>query len=127
MKKNALFEKCLANVDPAIKEEVSLNVDIANRIYDLLKAKNMTQREFAAKMGKKEPEISRWLSGSHGFTTKTLAKISAVLGEPIVEVKRQQENRYIFLPITSFVTKTEVKSAKYRNNKGISSYTVNYN
>ena len=59
MKKNSLFDQCVANVAPEVMEEVSLNVDIANRIYDLLKEKRMTQREFAALMGKRESEISR--------------------------------------------------------------------
>ena len=35
------------------------SVDIANRIYELLREKNMTQREFAELMGKRESEISR--------------------------------------------------------------------
>ena len=84
MKKNPLFEQCLAGVAPETREEVRLNMDIAHRIYALLKAKKMTQREFAVLMGKRESEISRWLTGSHGFTTTTLAKMSAVLGEPVV-------------------------------------------
>ena len=37
MKKNPLFDKCFANVAPEVMEEVSLNIDIANRINDLLK------------------------------------------------------------------------------------------
>ena len=62
-KANNLFEKYLERVDPEIRNEVSLNIDIANRIYDLIKKKGMTQREFAALMGKRESEVSRWLSG----------------------------------------------------------------
>ena len=62
----------------------------------------MTQREFAALMGKRESEISRWLTGTHGFTTTTLAKISAVLGEPIVEVYRQPSTGYVFLPLNPY-------------------------
>lgn len=88
MKKNPLFDRCVANVTPEVMEEVNLNIDIANRIYDLLKKKKMTQRELATRMGKRESEISRWLTGSHGFTTKTLAKIASVLGEPVVEIKK---------------------------------------
>ena len=84
MKKNPLFEQCVANVAPEVMAEVNLNIDIANRIYDLIKAKNMTQHEFASRMGKRDSEISRWLTGTHGFTTATLAKISAVLGEPLL-------------------------------------------
>ncbi len=88
MKKNQIFDKCVAGVAPNIMEEVSLNVDIANRISELIKKRNLTQREFAAQMEKQESEISRWLTGTHGFTTKTLAKIATVLGEPIIEVKK---------------------------------------
>ena len=102
MKKNPLFEQCLASVSPEVREEVRLNIDIANRIYDLLKARKMTQREFATLMGKRESEISRWLTGTHGFTTTTLAKISAILGEPIVEVHRRPSTGYVFLAISPY-------------------------
>ena len=92
MKKNVLFEKCLANVSPEVSHETNLNIDIANRIYDILKEKKITQKEFARMLGKKEPEISRWLSGKHGFTIATIAKISAVLKEPVIQVpKKEQE------------------------------------
>ena len=57
MKIDPLFKECLANVAPEVRTEVRLNMDIANRIYDLLQEKNMTQREFAALMGKRESEI----------------------------------------------------------------------
>lgn len=115
MKKNPLFDKCVANVAPEVMEEVSLNVDIANRIYDLLKKKKMTQREFAALMGKRESEISRWLTGSHGFTTTTLAKIADVLGEPVVEVKKDSKERYVFISALGFITPSESYDGAYNN------------
>lgn len=115
MKKNSLFDQCVANIAPEVMEEVSLNVDIANRIYDLLKEKKMTQREFAALMGKRESEISRWLTGSHGFTTTTLAKISAVLGEAIVMVKKDPQVQYVFVPIQNYITLSERFGGTYVN------------
>ncbi len=115
MKKNSLFDQCVANVAPEVMEEVSLNVDIANRIYDLLKEKKMTQREFAALMGKRESEISRWLTGSHGFTTTTLAKISAVLGEPVVMVKKDPQVQYVFVPIQNYITLSDRFGGTYVN------------
>lgn len=99
MKKNAIFEQCLANVSPEIKMEVRLNMDIANKIADILKTKNMTQRDLAALMDKKESEVSRWLTGSHGFTTKTIARISAALGEDIVETRKDNYVKYVMFPI----------------------------
>lgn len=120
MKKNSLFDQCVTNVAPEVMEEVRLNVDIANRIYDLLKEKKMTQREFAALMGKRESEISRWLTGSHGFTTTTLAKIAAVLGEPIVMVKKDPQVQYVFVPVQNYITLSERSGGTYvdKENRG---------
>ena len=113
MKKIPLFEQCVANVAPEVMEEVNLNIDIANRIYDLLKAKNLTQHEFASRMGKRDSEISRWLTGTHGFTTATLAKISAVLGEPIVEVRRESKTKYIFITMPSYNSSLGISGNSY--------------
>ena len=109
MKTNTLFEQCVAKAAPEIKAEVSLNMDIANRIHDLLKARNMTQRDLANMLGKRESEISRWLTWSRGFTTATLAKISAALGEPIVEVRHEKQSGYVYLPITVFAGRSEAR------------------
>lgn len=113
IKANNLFEKYLERVDPEIRNEVSLNIDIANRIYDLIKKKGMTQREFAALMGKRESEVSRWLSGTRGFTTNTLAKISAVLGEPVVKVPEASEQSMVSYSIFLYVCPADVRDVKY--------------
>lgn len=112
-KANNLFEKYLERVDPEIRNEVSLNIDIANRIYDLIKKKGMTQREFAALMGKRESEVSRWLSGTRGFTTNTLAKISAVLGEPVVKVPEASEQSMVSYSTFLYVCPADVRDGKY--------------
>lgn len=113
MKKNPLFEQCVAEVAPEVMAEVNLNMDIANRIADILKAKKITQRELAARLGKRESEISRWLTGSHGFTTTTLAKLSAVLGEPIVEVSKRAKTNYVFVPIPEFYIMPDNSNVNY--------------
>ncbi|MCR4919360.1 MAG: helix-turn-helix transcriptional regulator [Prevotella sp.] len=83
---NPLFRECLANVSDETRAEFNLSFEIADRIDALLKQKGITQKELAAKMGKRESEISKWLTGRHNFTTKTLAGISLALGEPIISV-----------------------------------------
>ena len=112
-KANNLFEKYLERVDSEIRNEVNLNIDIANRIYDLIKKKGMTQREFAALMGKRESEVSRWLSGTRGFTTNTLAKISAVLGEPVVKVPEASEQSMVSYSTFLYVCPVDVRDVKY--------------
>ncbi|MDE6146667.1 MAG: helix-turn-helix transcriptional regulator [Bacteroidales bacterium] len=110
MRRDPLFEECLADVPAEISGEVNLNIDIANRIADILREKKMTQREFASLMGKKESEISRWLTGSHGFTTRTLAKMSSVLGEAVIEVKRNKLPQIVLMPVDCFYSLSDAPS-----------------
>jgi len=39
-------------------------------------------------MNKKPSEINKWLKGNHNLTLKTLAKLEAELGEPIIQVRK---------------------------------------
>lgn len=87
MKKSNLFQECKKLITPEIQRSVDISVDIANRILDILESKNMTQRQFAEKLGKSESEISGWLTGAHVFTTKTIAKIEVALGDKIINIK----------------------------------------
>lgn len=73
-------------ISPEMKMQMELSVAIANRIYEILEEKGMSQKDFARLMGKTETEISRWLSGTHNMTLATLCKISIALGENLLEV-----------------------------------------
>lgn len=86
MIKNELFRECLAAVPEERKAEFNLSFAIADRIDEVLKQKGMTQRELAQRLGKRESEISKWLTGRHNFTTNTIARISLVLDAPIIQV-----------------------------------------
>lgn len=65
---------------------VDNSFDLSGRIQYLLDKKGMEQKDLARELKKNESEISKWLSGSHNFTLKTLAKIEDVLGEKLFEV-----------------------------------------
>ena len=78
-------------ISPEMKMQMELSVAIANRIYDILEEKGMTQKDFARLMGKTETEVSRWLSGTHNMTLATLCKISIALGENLLEVPVSQK------------------------------------
>lgn len=88
MIQNALFRECLAAIPEERKAEFELSFVIAMRIDEVLKRKGMTQKELAQRLGKRESEVSKWLSGRHNFTTNTIARISLALGEPIINVER---------------------------------------
>lgn len=90
MKTNRIMDEIRGTIPPALKMQMELSVAIANRIYDILEEKDMSQKEFARLMGKTETEVSRWLSGTHNLTLATLCKISVALGEDIIIVANRQ-------------------------------------
>ncbi len=98
----AFFKQLLESVPNEIKNSVRISMDIATQINFILKQKGKTQREFADLMGKRESEISKWLSGNHNFTTKTLGKIEAVLGAEIINVPLFTRTEVKFIPVQAF-------------------------
>ena len=90
MKTNRIMDEIRSTITPEMKMQMEMSVAIANRIYDILEAKGMTQRDFARLMGKSENEVSRWLSGTHNLTMATLCKISMALGQDIVTVPERK-------------------------------------
>lgn len=86
MKTNRFLDEIRKTISPEMKMQMELSVAIANRIYDILEKKGLSQKEFAHMLDKTETEVSRWLSGTHNLTLATLCKISVALGENIVEV-----------------------------------------
>lgn len=64
--------------------------DIVMRINEILLAKGYTQKDLAIKMKKKPSEINKWLKGNHNLTLRTIAKLEAELGEPVIYTSRKQ-------------------------------------
>jgi transcriptional regulator with XRE-family HTH domain len=79
-----LFEKALRSVTPEVKQFVDNTMSIVDQIHSVLKRKGVTQRQFAEMLGKKESEISKWLSVTHNLTVLSISKIEAVLDEKIM-------------------------------------------
>lgn len=87
MKKTGeLFREAVANVPGDVQLEIGWSFAISDKIADALEKKGMTQKMFAKQIGKTETEVSRWLSGTHNFTLRTIARISYVLGIDMINV-----------------------------------------
>ena len=102
MKTNRIMDEIRSSISPEMKLQMEMSVAIANRIYEILEAKGMTQKDLARRLGKTETEVSRWLSGTHNLTLATICKISSALGEDVVTVtstKHQYNSVYDFEPM----------------------------
>lgn len=84
MKTNKIMNSIRKTTPENTKKQVDFGVAIANRVYDLLKERSMTQRDFAKALNKTETEVSRLLSGTHNLTLSSIAKMATVLGDDII-------------------------------------------
>lgn len=81
------FHKVIKNTPVEVREDIKFSMDVLDRIHELLDIKfGGKQKLLAEKMGKSEAEISKLLSGIQNYTTKTLMKLQAAFGEPIIAV-----------------------------------------
>ncbi len=96
--KNNIIDTWLnENGSPEIEKLVEKNMAIANKIYEMLEERGLKAADLSRMLNKKPSEISKWLTGTHTFTTKTITKIETVLGEDIIHIEAQKE--FIYLKI----------------------------
>lgn len=88
MIQNKLFRQCLAAIPKEQKDEFELSFGIAERISEILKEKNLTQKDFAHRLNKRESEISKWMTGRHNFTMQTITKIETALNCKLINITR---------------------------------------
>lgn len=81
-----LFKKSLEKLPLETEVFVRMYVQILKRVNYILEEKGYKQKDLAEQLGKKESEISKWLSGEHNLTLKSLAKLQAALDEEIITV-----------------------------------------
>lgn len=90
MKKNAILESIREATPDFIKRETDLSFYIVDRVAEILQSKGMTQRDLADLLGKNESEVSKWMTGTHNFTMRTIAKIENALKVPIFDLDKDQ-------------------------------------
>ena len=82
----SLFQQVLDETPKEVRLQVEWSYDIADKLDAKLRQMGVSQKEFARRVGTSEAAVSKWIGGGHNFTLSTLAKISSVLGEPIISI-----------------------------------------
>ncbi|MBR2235489.1 MAG: helix-turn-helix transcriptional regulator [Prevotella sp.] len=83
-----LFQKVLDETPQEMKTQVEWQYSISDAIYNRLQELGMSKKELAQKAGTSPAAVTRWIGGGQNFTLSTLAKISAVLGVPLITVAK---------------------------------------
>lgn len=90
------------NGDPEIARLVERNLAIANRVITILKEKGIKKSQLAELLGKKPSEITKWISGTHNLTMKSIVKMEVALGVDLLYVVGVNNNiplekEYVYL------------------------------
>jgi len=83
MADEGLIDALLASAPKENLHFIDRAMELTEQIYNILEKKGLNQKSFANSMCKSEAEVSKWLSGSHNFTLKSLALMETALGEEI--------------------------------------------
>ena len=87
MKENLdLLPRLFKEIPVEERESARLSFAISDRIYDLMRERGLSKKQFADALGKRPCEVTKWLSGQHNFTISTLAMLSAFFGKSIISV-----------------------------------------
>jgi transcriptional regulator with XRE-family HTH domain len=84
--KSKTVDRLLKSPPKDVEVFVDLYADLVVRINQILREKGISKKELAERLDKQPSEISKWLGGEHNFTLRSIAKLSAELGEHLLEV-----------------------------------------
>lgn len=114
MKKNSIINDWLINnKDLEIEKLVSRNLAIANKVHKILKERDLSDSDFAKMLGKTPSEVSKWLSGTHNLTQKSIIKMELALGVQLIYI--EQVHKYVYLGKIEGTMKEEIN--KYTGKK----------
>ena len=81
------IESILGEIDPAIEKRIEFRMQLAAKIDNARIKMRLSKKQFAEKLSKSPSEISKWLSGTHNFTSDTLFEIQELLEVELINVE----------------------------------------
>lgn len=94
-----ILDELMQEISPEELERTEKRMLLAARMDDAIKAKGWKRKDFAEALGKTPSEITKWLSGTHNFTSDTLFDIERVLNIKLVKLDNKPQEifkTYIF-------------------------------
>jgi transcriptional regulator with XRE-family HTH domain len=114
MEKNNLITEWLdENRNPEIDSFIEKNLAITEKVRLALGTKGWTRVQLAEAMGKSPSEVSKWLSGMHNLTLKSIIKMETALGINLIQCDPIEEYEYVFLGIINTQSVVEEPRAEY--------------
>ena len=115
MKKNNIISDWLNQYgDPEIDRFIEKNLAITEKVRTAMEQKGWRNLDLANAMGKSPSEISKWLSGTHNLTLKSIVKMEEALGISLFYTEPIKEYEYVCLGAIKDQDEFQQKSGKYK-------------
>lgn len=132
--KSTLLSSLLSEIDPLEQAKTDARMEIAAKIADAIAAKGWKNKDLLEAIGRNTPSIiTKWLSGTHNFTTDTLVELEKALNIELIhrdkplsqatikfhfnisqEVNRPEKNSYFDDILTSTFVSQQSKTAQFQ-------------
>lgn len=83
--------------NPEIERFVDKNLAITEKVRLALEQKGWKALDLAKAMDKSPSEVSKWLTGMHNLTLKSITKMEIALGVDLINVEPVKEIQYVYL------------------------------
>lgn len=112
-KKNIIDAWLSEHGDVEINQFIDKNLAIVDKVRKYLKTEGISGQKFAEIMGKKPSEVSKWLSGNHNLTLKSIVKMECALGIELIHTEPVKEYEYVHLGVIKSREDFEAKKNNY--------------
>lgn len=85
------------NFDPEIERFIDKNFAITEKVRLAMEVKGWKAQDLANAMGKSPSELSKWLSGMHNLTLKSITKMEYALEVDLINIESVKEIQYVYL------------------------------
>src|SRR5690554_3899866 len=93
--KNSITGWLEVNSNPEINSFIDKNLAITEKVRIAMETKNWKSLDLAKAMDKSPSEVSKWLTGMHNLTLKSITKMEIALGVDLINVEPVKE--YVYL------------------------------
>lgn len=95
--KNSITGWLEVNSNPEINSFIDKNLAITEKVRIAMETKNWKSLDLAKAMDKSPSEVSKWLTGMHNLTLKSITKMEIALGIDLINIEPIKEVQYVYL------------------------------
>jgi transcriptional regulator with XRE-family HTH domain len=107
------------NRNPEIDKFIEKNLDITEKVRLAMENKGWKSLDLAKAMDKNPSEVSKWLSGMHNLTLKSITKMEMALGIDLIHIEPVKEYTYVYLGIIKNQEELAEKTNNYKEHSEV--------